>query len=61
MKHFLANEWHRARARKRGGGAQVLALDALDAEARYARAPASTEDPDVRFDREWARVVARRS
>ena len=54
MKHFLANEWHRGRAKKRGGGETVLELDALKPEARYALEPARTLDPDAGFDREWA-------
>ena len=54
MKHFLANEWHRARTQKRGGGATILELDALDPEARYALKPAGESDPDAGFDREWA-------
>lgn len=55
MKHFLANEWHRVQAKKRGGGVTVLDLDALDPEARYALTPARPADPDAAFDREWAR------
>lgn len=54
MKHFLANEWHRERAQKRGGGVTVVELDALDPEARYALEPAQSVDPDASFDREWA-------
>jgi RNA polymerase sigma-70 factor (ECF subfamily) len=54
MKHFLANEWHRARAQKRGGGVTFLHWDALDPEARYALEPAQSIDPDAGFDREWA-------
>ncbi len=42
-KHFLANEWDKARARKRGGRARVVALDGLDAEARYAIEPVEEE------------------
>src|SRR5512138_3914991 len=33
--YFLANQWDRANAQKRGGGVQVLSLDAQDAEGRY--------------------------
>jgi RNA polymerase sigma factor (sigma-70 family) len=55
MKHFLANEWHRAHAQKRGGGARLIELDALDRSARYALEPARSTDPDAGFDREWAR------
>ncbi len=54
MKHFLANDWHRAQAQKRGGGVTFLELDALDPEARYALEPAQSTHPDAGFDREWA-------
>lgn len=54
MKHFLANEWHRARRLKRGRGVAILEWDALDPEARYAVEPRSSSDPDACFDREWA-------
>ena len=54
MKHFLANQWHRDRAQKRGGGVTFLALDALDPESRYLLEPAQSTDPDACFDREWA-------
>lgn len=53
-KHFLANEWHRARTKNRGGGLTIVELDALDPEARYALEPARSADPDAGFDREWA-------
>ena len=54
MKHFLANEWHRARTQKRGGGATFVELDGLDPSARYALEPAESADPEAGFDREWA-------
>lgn len=54
MKHFLANEWHRERRLKRGGGQTFLEWDALDPEARYALEPQRSDDPEARFDREWA-------
>lgn len=54
MKHFLANEWHKARAQKRGGEVELLAWDALDPERRHAELAAPTEDPDRLFDRQWA-------
>jgi RNA polymerase sigma factor (sigma-70 family) len=57
VKHFLANEWDKARARKRGGGVHVIALDALAAEARYALEPADHMTPDRLFDRRWALAV----
>jgi RNA polymerase sigma-70 factor (ECF subfamily) len=61
MKHFLANEWHRSRTQKRGGGATILDLDALDPEARYALAAAPSTDPEAGFDREWARETISRA
>lgn len=54
LKHFLANEWHRARTQKRGGGKTFLEWDALEPEARYALEPTQSADPDLGFDREWA-------
>ena len=54
MKHFLANEWHRANAQKRGGGQKFVPLDAGDAETRYGVDPAHLESPDRLFERRWA-------
>jgi RNA polymerase sigma-70 factor (ECF subfamily) len=54
MKHFLANEWHRGRALKRGGGLKLVEWDALDPESRYADASSEADDPELLFDREWA-------
>lgn len=54
MKHFLANEWHRAQTRKRGGQVNFIEWDALDPEARYAGASTQSENPELLFDREWA-------
>ena len=51
LKRFLANEWDRARTRKRGGDRQIISLDA---EQRYASEPASTLSPDKLFERRWA-------
>lgn len=61
MKHFLANAWHRQRTKKRGGEVDFIDLDALDPEARYALAPAATDDPDAGFDREWAMAILGRA
>ena len=54
MKHFLANEWHRAQTHKRGGRVQFIEFDALDPEARYAGASQQSDNPEHIFDREWA-------
>jgi RNA polymerase sigma factor (sigma-70 family) len=54
MKHFLANEWHRTQAQKRGGQVQFLAWEALNPEARYAEASEQSDNPEYLFEREWA-------
>jgi RNA polymerase sigma-70 factor (ECF subfamily) len=54
LKHFLANEWHRSRTQKRGGGVRIVEWDALDPETRFSAAPSRRDDPERLFDREWA-------
>jgi len=54
FKCFLANEWDRARALKRGGGKQPLSFDAMTAEERYRLEPADRLTADQIFDRRWA-------
>ena len=54
LKHFLANEWSKAHARKRGGGAQLLPLEFDTAETRCAQPVAPGDSPDRAFDRQWA-------
>lgn len=57
LKRFMANEWDRAHAQKRGGGAPALSLDAEDAETRYQFIPADHLSPDKLYDQAWAVVV----
>ena len=54
LNHFLAHEWERARAQKRGGGRQIISLDLALAEQRYDLEPADTSSPDKLFDKHWA-------
>jgi RNA polymerase sigma-70 factor (ECF subfamily) len=56
LKHYMANEWHRANAQKRGGGQALVEWDALDAEARYALEPEGQTgaDAEALYDRRWA-------
>lgn len=53
LKHFLANEWDRARAQKRGGGAVLIPLSAEDGEARLGLDPGHELSPEKLFDRNW--------
>ena len=54
FKGFLANEWDRHQAQKRGSGQQPIALDGLSAEQRYSLEPASEMTADRVYDRRWA-------
>lgn len=54
LKHYLANEWDRANARKRGGGQRMIEWDGLDAEARYALEPMDEGNAEALYDRRWA-------
>ncbi len=61
FKHFLANEWARARALKRGGGKAPVALDGLAAEERYRIEPSHGLTPDVLYERRWALTLLDRA
>jgi RNA polymerase sigma factor (sigma-70 family) len=54
LKRFLANEWDREHAQKRGGFVPVVSIDQELAESRFAAEPAHQLQPDVLFDRQWA-------
>ena len=54
VKRFLANEYDRARALKRGGGQRILSLEGPEPEARYRREPTDTLTPERVFERQWA-------
>lgn len=54
LKRFMAKEWERGRAEKRGGGHRPLAFDTSLAEQRLQQEPATTLPPDVIYDRHWA-------
>ncbi len=57
IKHFLANEWDRARAQKRGGGKKILSVNLEDSESKYAVEPTHDMTPDKLYDRRWAMTV----
>jgi RNA polymerase sigma-70 factor (ECF subfamily) len=54
LKHFLANEWDKSQAQKRGGGAAHLSLDWQTADTKFQFAATNEPSPDKAFDREWA-------
>ncbi|HKW28107.1 MAG TPA: sigma-70 family RNA polymerase sigma factor [Verrucomicrobiae bacterium] len=54
MNHFLADEWDKARAQKRGGGLAPLPLEFDAAETRYSHEPADNVTPEHSYERRWA-------
>jgi DNA-directed RNA polymerase specialized sigma24 family protein len=61
LKRYLANEWDRQHAQKRGGFAQVVSIDQEQAESRFAAEPAHNLSPDLLFDRQWAMTLLDRT
>ncbi len=54
MNHFLADEWDKARAQKRGGGVPPVPLQFDTAETRYGHEPADNVTPEQNYERRWA-------
>jgi RNA polymerase sigma-70 factor (ECF subfamily) len=59
-RNFLASEWKREAAQKRGGTARTLSLDFAAGESRLSRHPADTNTPEAEFDRRWALALLER-
>ncbi|HXJ58991.1 MAG TPA: ECF-type sigma factor [Verrucomicrobiae bacterium] len=57
MTHFLANEWDKTQAQKRGGGQRVISFDDVSAEGRYQLEPMEHTTPETLFERRWAETV----
>jgi DNA-directed RNA polymerase specialized sigma24 family protein len=57
FKCFLANEWDRSQAQKRGGGRQMVSFDGLSAQERYQLEPETTASPDQLYDLRWAQEL----
>jgi RNA polymerase sigma-70 factor (ECF subfamily) len=60
LKHFLADERDRARAKKRGGQIEFIPLDLGLAETRYGLESAAIA-PECEFDRGWALSILDRA
>jgi RNA polymerase sigma-70 factor (ECF subfamily) len=54
LKHFLVNEWEKARTQKRGGEQCFIPLDAEIAESRYAAEPVLALTLDQVYEKRWA-------
>lgn len=59
LRHFLANQWRQAQARKRDPGAPLVALDAGAAEDGYRAEPVEIDDPEKLYLRRFAMECVR--
>ena len=61
LKNYLANEWDRASAKKRGGGKIPISLDFEMMEDRYRVEPADKLSPDRVYEQRWALALIDRT
>jgi RNA polymerase sigma-70 factor (ECF subfamily) len=54
MNNFLADEWDKARAQKRGGGVPSVPLQVEAAESRYGSESADNLSPEQAYEHHWA-------
>src|ERR1043166_5200815 len=61
LQNFLANEWDRARAEKRGGRHAFISLDEQSPEERYQHEPTTNASPEKLFERRWALTLLQKA
>jgi len=54
LKHYLANEWDREQALKRGGVQTLISIYSVTAEGLYGLEPAHGLTPEKLYERRWA-------
>lgn len=54
IKHFISDEWDKARALKGGGEQTSISLDETAGEDRYRREPIEVLDAEKVYERRWA-------
>lgn len=54
FKHFLAKEWDKAKAQKRGGGRAPISLDFDSADSKLRIDPAAGMTAEQFYDQQWA-------
>lgn len=57
LKRFMANEWEKAKAQKRGGDTNHVSIDQEIGEAQFRIEPSDNETPESAFDRHWAKTL----
>lgn len=61
LNRFMANEWDRKRAQKRGGGRPTVSIDFRDADHRYRQEPSDELTAERIFERRWALSLLERA
>lgn len=61
LKHFLINEWEKARTAKRGGAQSFQPVAWEEAESRYLAEPSRDLTPDQLFEKRWAAALVERA
>lgn len=61
FKHFMAKEWRREQARKRGGDREFVSIDDAQAEYRFGGEMKEDMTPDRLFERKWAITILDRT
>ena len=57
LEHFLAKEWRKAKAQKRGGKFTFVSINDDSAEQPYLQVPASNLSPEQLFEQQWAMTL----
>ena len=57
LKHFMADQWDRTQAKKRGGDRHIISFDQLAAEERFQAEPSHEETPEKLFEQNWAQTL----
>ena len=61
LQNFIAKDYHRANALKRGGGRQIVSLDDCLIEAEAAARTNTAPDETLWYDQTWAAALTRRA
>jgi RNA polymerase sigma-70 factor (ECF subfamily) len=57
LNNYVRNEWDKAHAEKRGGGALIIPIDTSQDGDTFALDPANTDTPDKAYDRCWVSTL----
>lgn len=57
FQRFLASEYEKRRAIKRGGNRRIFSIDTADGERRYTFEPTDVATPESLFERRWALML----